>query len=395
MGSLGIIQCILQGDCVSRQRFQKPRIQQGKNGSFFIRPWVDVITADGLQRVKKTIVLGPAEIGKRAARAKCDEVMRTVNRAEYVIQSQIPFGELLDIFLRKHASKVGYVARCKYEQLIKNHVRPGFGKLSTAEITGQRIQAWLDGKTLSWSTKADLRNLLSGIFGRAIEWGLYMDSNPVRFVRVGRRTLLHEKRKLDDEQTRRFLAALPYDLRVMCCTGLFCTLRVTEMLGLQEKHLDFERNLILVRQRYFRGDLDAHTKSGKSMRDVPMGYLATDLKRLCAGDPERFVFQIETRPKWGRGHGISRDDRDLTQHFLRPIAQKLGFYWKGFGFRSLRREAITAIGSVAGIGQAMKAAGHSHADTSLLYTLHDLMEQERAIRTHQERILGKPEGGVQ
>jgi hypothetical protein len=80
---------------------------------------------------------------------------------------------------------------------------------------------------------------------------------------------------------------------------------------------------------------------------------------------------------------------------LRPIAKELGFYWKGFGFRSLRREAITAIGSVAGISQAMNAAGHSHADTSLLYTLQDLAEQDRAIRAHHERILGKPEAGIQ
>ena len=42
----------------------------------------------------------------------------------------------------------------------------------------------------------------------------------------------------------------------------------------------------------------------------------------------------------------------------------------------------------------MAAAGHSHADTSLLYTLNDLSEQDRAIRLHQERILGKIEGGV-
>jgi hypothetical protein len=80
---------------------------------------------------------------------------------------------------------------------------------------------------------------------------------------------------------------------------------------------------------------------------------------------------------------------------MRPIAKDLGFYWKGFGFRSLRREAVTAISLDAGIGQAMNAAGHTHADTSLLYTLQDLAEQERAIRAHQERILGKPAGGLQ
>ncbi|MGI9073254.1 MAG: tyrosine-type recombinase/integrase [Bryobacteraceae bacterium] len=378
-----------------RQRFQNPKIQQSKNGSYFIRPRVDVVTAEGLVRRKETIVLG---MSKRAAVAKKNEVMGVVNQAQYMIQSQISFGEMLDNFQRAHASKLGYVAQSKYANLIKNHIQPAFGNLSMYEITTQRIQSWLDRKGeagFSWSTRTDLRNLLSGVFSRATEWGLYKEPNPVRFVHAGRRALVLEKRKLDIDQTRRLLASLPPDLRVMCCTCLFCTLRVTEALGLQEKHLDFERNVILIRQRFFRGDLDKRTKSARSCRDVPMGYLGFDLKQLCTGDPERFVFQIKTRPKWGRQQGICRDDRDLTQHFLRPIAKELGFYWKGFGFRSLRREAITAIGSEAGIGQAMNAAGHAHADTSLLYTLQDLSEQDRAIRTHQERILGKPEGGLQ
>ncbi|HEX3682154.1 MAG TPA: hypothetical protein VHU83_06380 [Bryobacteraceae bacterium] len=387
-----------------RQRFQDPKIQQSKNGSYFIRPWLDVITAEGLERKKKTITLGPASIGKRAAKTAKDEAMKAINRADFVVQSQIPFGELLDNFLRAHVEKLGYGSRCKYTNLVKNHIRPAFERLSLYELTTKRIQDWIDekGKTgLSWSTRADLRQLLSGIFSRAIEWGLYKEQNPVRYVKIGRKRLVREKRKLTDDQTRRFLAALPYDLRVMCCVGLFSTLRVSESLGLQEKHLDFERGLIMVRQRFCRGDLDL-AKNEKAVRDVPMGYLLPDLKRMCTGDPDAFVFRIKTKPAWGTRAGqrsepkaICRDDRDLNQHFLRPIAKALGFYWKGFGFHALRREAITAIGSVAGIGQAMSAAGHTHADMSLLYTLQDWSEQDRAIRAHQERILGKPDGGIQ
>ena len=104
-----------------------------------------------------------------------------------------------------------------------------------------------------------------------------------------------------------------------CCVCLFCTLRVSEVLGLQEKHLDFESNRIVVRQRFYRGDLD-ETKSDAANRDLPMGYLGADLKSLCQGDPERFVFQIQTSPEWGRKSALCRDDRDLNQHFLRPAA---------------------------------------------------------------------------
>jgi hypothetical protein len=39
-------------------------------------------------------------------------------------------------------------------------------------------------------------------------------------------------------------------------------------------------------------------------------------------------------------------NRDLNQHFLRPAAKELGFYWKGFGWHSLQREAVTALNAL-------------------------------------------------
>ena len=225
-------------------------------------------------------------------------------------------------------------------------------------------------------------------FTKAIEWGRWKDRNPMERVHVGRKRAAREQRKLTDDQTRRLLSALPYNVRLAACVCLFCTLRVSEVLGLQEKHLDFANRLIRVRQRFYRGDLD-EPKNDRARRDVPMGYLADDLKTLCKGDPERFVFQIETHPAWGKKTAICRDDRDLNQHFLRLAAKDLGFYWIGFGWHALRREAVTAIGSVLGIGQAMKMAGHSTADMSVHYTLSDQVAQENAVRARQETILDK------
>jgi hypothetical protein len=100
-------------------------------------------------------------------------------------------------------------------------------------------------------------------------------------------------------------------------------------------------------------------------------------------------------PQWGREESVCRNASDILQHFLRPAAVKLGFYWHGFGFHTLRREAVTALGAVLGIGQAMNLAGHSWMDMSLLYKLDDKAEQNRAVRGFQERILGKPAGPIQ
>jgi integrase len=60
-------------------------------------------------------------------------------------------------------------------------------------------------------------------------------------------------------------------------------MRVSEVLGLTWRHLDFERGLFLVRQRYHRGDLDV-TKTEDSSRDRPIGHLAEELARMYPGE---------------------------------------------------------------------------------------------------------------
>ncbi|MGB9454641.1 MAG: tyrosine-type recombinase/integrase [Bryobacteraceae bacterium] len=377
-----------------RERYQQPKLRQTRRGVWFIRPWVDVVKDAGIARTKKTVTLGI--MGKREAQAKAREVMQTVNRAEYVIMSQINMGRFLDEYQTMHVDRLAASTRDKYTNHLKNHIRPAFEKLMLCEFRPLLVQRWLDAKGedadgkagLSWATRTDLRNILSSVFTKAIEWGRWKDRNPIERVHVGRKQAVREQRKLTDDETRRLLGALPADVRLVVCVGLFCTLRISEILGLQEKHLDFERGLIQVRQRFYRGNLD-EPKNQKARRDVPMGYLVGDLKALCAGDPERFVFQIRTRPEWGKKAAVCRDDRDIQQHFLRPAAKALGIYWPGFGFHTFRREAVTAFSQSLGVAQAMRMAGHSTMDMSLAYTLADQATQDGAVRSRQEALIGK------
>ena len=326
-------------DGMPKARYQEPTIKQNKNGSYYIRPWLDVLTDKGLWRKKRTIILGPLSIGKRGAITKKNELMGTINRADYVIQAQIPFSQMLDEYLTSHVRAVDKLAastRAKYECHIKNHVGPAFKDLQLCEITTKRIDEWIQAKAksgLSWATRCDLRNILSGIFTQAKAMGFYPKNevNPVADVSAGKKRAVRKKQKLTEDQTRKLLAALPGDVRLLCCTALFGTLRVSEMLGLQEKHMDCETGTIHIEQRYWRGDLDV-TKGDKSTRDVPMGGMAGELRMLLTGDPDRFVFQIKTRPQWGRVEALCRDDRAIHQHFLKPAAVLLKCYFKGFGF---------------------------------------------------------------
>jgi integrase len=380
------------GGELPRQRYQEPKLEQTQRGVWFFRPRVDKIGEDGSpKRLRETITIGA--MGKREAVIKMREIMKTINNSDYVIKSQIPVSELLDRWDALHVNRLKASTQDKYKTHLKNHVRPAFGEIMLCEFGDSlKLQTWIDAKKLSWHTKTDLRNILSSIFTKAIEWKIWTESNPVEHVHVGRKTVVYERRKLTDDEMRRFLAELPYDVRIACAVALFCTLRVSEVLALQEKHIDFVNGLILVRQRYYRGDLDT-TKNLSAERDVAIGYLTSDLKRLSLGNPERFIFQIETHPMYGRKTALCRDDRALLQHFLRPAAKRVGCYFKGFGWHSLRREAITANNATLDPMQSMRMSGHSSPAMSGHYTLADREAQDRVVRARQEKLLGSaPEG---
>jgi hypothetical protein len=144
-------------------------LEQTKRGVWFIRPWVDVIQNGRLERAKKTITIGA--MGKREAQAKAREVMQTINRADYVITSQINVGRFLDEYATMHVNRLAASTQSKYRNHLKNHIRPAFESMMLCDLQPLVIQEWLNAKELSWATKTDIRNILSSVFTKAIEYG--------------------------------------------------------------------------------------------------------------------------------------------------------------------------------------------------------------------------------
>jgi len=292
------------------------------------------------------------------------------------------FGDLVNDFETAYMPNLSAPTRSKYASLLRCHIRPEFGAMKVEDLSRRRIDEWLASKSkdgLSWATRADLRNLVSSVFTRAELWDTYNGKNPAQKANPGRKTACYEKRKMSVEQTKRLLHALPPDVRLVCMVALFLGLRISEVLGLCWKHVDWDRGMILIRQRYWRGDLD-RTKSEAADRDIPFGNLTDLLSKLCPGPDagERYCFEVRTTK------GITRDDRSIRRYFLKPAAEKLGINYKGFGFHAFRREAVTAIAGKTDAIQASRLAGHTRMDVTLLYGLDDYARQERAIKSNQE-----------
>jgi integrase len=360
-------------------RAQNPKLERtkGEFARWFIRVEMDEIGPDGtIHRARPRIYLGDCkQVSRKEALVKRTEALRRVNRRAYVLKSQVRFSELADEWIANHVELPGNLAaptQAKYKSHLTRHIRPHFDTLPLGLINTLAIDSFLAAKAkagLSWATRMDLKNILSAMFEAARKWGFHEDRNPARDATAGRRRPKREKRKLSIEQTRALLDALPAGVAEMCMVTLFCTLRISEVLGLQWKHI--EDGIVHVRQRVHRGNLDT-VKSARARRDVPLGMLAPILERR-RGAQDDFVF--------------SGDDRDINRHYLRPAAKRLGLYYEGFGFHAFRREAITAIAARAGMAQAMRAAGHTSVDLTLLYTVEDRTAQEKAIREFQALLL--------
>lgn len=375
-----IAQILGYGD--NDMRVQNPDLQKTKsrrNPRWFIRPYVPHRTADGkVKQKQERFYLGAcSEVPKRKAIVLKNERMALINRQQWVAAVQLPFGQVIDLWLKTFVWSAGNLSRAtqmKYQSHVDSRIRPEFGAMPMGDIDTRRVDGWLSRlaeQGLSFNTRKDIRNTLSGIFTKARKWGIWREANPATDAEVGRARDLREKRKLSNDQLRRLLAAVEAPVPMICKLALL-TLRISEVLALQEKHLDFETHRILIRQRSYVGTIDV-CKTAKSVRDVPMGILAEALRAECTGDPNRYLF-----PGW---------TYNAAQSILRDAAKAQGIYWIGFGFHSFRRLAKTGLGA-AGLDpfQTMKLAGHASPDLSLLYTLNDDEAQDRAVCEFQKKV---------
>ena len=321
---------------------------------------------------------------KREAERLRNAFMETVNRVDYVLQSQVKLADFLKIWLQKHVSTLGAGTRQKYETHLRNHIEPQFGSLRLMDIDTEMVQAWLNDSDLGWWARNDLRNIMSGIFTKAADWDYWQDRNPVERVTVGRKRVKREKRLLSDPQTLVLLAAIPEIIRLAIEIARWTGCRISEVLGLQWKHLDLTTGWVRIRQRWYRGDLDV-VKSERSNRDLPLGYLVDELKRLAESrgpSPDDFLFDC--------GDGQPYDDREMLK-VIRKAARKLGLYFEGLGFHSFRRSNLTRIQSKAGASaiEAQIHAGHARVSMTGEYTQIEPERHQELIRKMQEAALGE------
>jgi integrase len=204
----------------------------------------------------------------------------------------------------------------------------------------------------------------------------------MRRVKLPRKFEVREKRLLTEDQTVRVLARLEDPHRLICETCLDTGTRISEVTGLQVKHVNLEKGTIRIDQRNWRGDID-EPKTTKSRRTLALGTLSeryrTWIGNLKHQGPEAWVFPQDddkTQPMWDSG----------VRKALKTAAADEGCDFPGLGPHSLRRANITWRQEVGASSiEASRIAGQSSTKITEEYTIVQLKRQEELTRRLQAK----------
>lgn len=211
------------------------------------------------------------------------------------------------------------------EKNIRLYILPYLGNLAVTDITPLVIRKWqntLAEKKLSDSLLYTINTTLNTLLNHAVK--LYnLPSNPLKRTgkqgKVGKRLVfleLSEWKTLDKAIDNIYYRTL---FTVMYWTGL----RIGEVLGLTEKDIDFERNVIHITKQMGTDNKPSTPKTKHSIRDINIPQFLTDLlKRYLASHyyKVKYIFNLESRMtinnklhKYCRLAGVT----DITVHGLR------------------------------------------------------------------------------
>ncbi len=316
------------------------------------------------------------------------QTSRTANELAQI--GSFSFGHLAAMWERDYVERVvggkALVAastKQKYRNHLHNHILPRWAGTPIGRFRAKEVLDWLQEESGSWYMMTDLRNIMSGIFTKAQEWEVLPDTfaNPIKRVKLPKKWLVYEKRILSEEQTVRVLGLMQDPHRLISELCLATGARISELTGLQIKHVGVQSRYIRIEQRNWRGNIDS-PKTERSKRTLTLGSLDGRLKlwidALKDNKPEAWVFpQHDSRkPMWDSGARAALKDA--------AKAEKCDF--PGFGLHSLRRANITWRQEVGGSSiEASRIAGHASTKMTEEYTVVQLNRQEELTR----RIQGK------
>lgn len=307
------------------------------------------------------------------------EQQTRMDRGEWVDPSAslITFAEYAERWMA-HRPQLRPRTREVYESQLRRHVLPAFGNLSLAKITTPAIREWHVSvvATAGASTAAKCYRLLSTILRQAVDDQLLFRS-PAQ-VRGASVENAPERPIATVAELAELIDVADERIRAFIVLGAWCSLRLSELLGLQRRHVDQMHGTVTVEQQ--RQELAGggvaivppKTAAGRRTVTVPppiRPIVAEHLERFAGPGADGYVF---TGPKGG-------PMRRATLYKMWNEAKAAAGVSETLHVHDLRHTGNTlAAATGASTRELMARMGHAAPRAALIYQ-HATQERDEAI----------------
>ncbi|MBT7453272.1 MAG: site-specific integrase [Gemmatimonadetes bacterium] len=199
------------------------------------------------KRVQKWEKVPPPNTRKHAQQLLAERVAQ-LHRDEFFEAEKISFREFKDRWVKNYArGQVASSTLSLYDGLFRNHLLPALGEHQLEQITVEDVQALQAAKLsngLSPQTGIHILRLLRQMLEHAIDWG-YLRRNPtkkVKFPRLRR----NEMDFLTPEEVQNLFAQVPETWKAFFITAVTTGMRISELLAMKWKHVDWRNGRYLV-----------------------------------------------------------------------------------------------------------------------------------------------------
>ena len=186
---------------------------------------------------------------KTEVRKKLTELQTEINNGTYVEENELSVGEWMDTWIECYTAQVKESTRARYQQDIRNHIKPDLGQIKIQDLKLLTVQRFLNRckneKGLSEKSLKNIYLVLNKAMTRAQKDGL-IKKNPCTDAEIpSYESPQKEMRPLKDQEVPTFLTKIQgHPFEHFFFTALFTGMRESELVGLTWDCIDWEKGTI-------------------------------------------------------------------------------------------------------------------------------------------------------
>lgn len=352
-------------------------------GTYTVRGRVyDPVTGKMRQRTKSTGLKVKGNT-KKKAKAMMQEIVAEWQEESDSAQAAVDnpsFETCVNQWIERKSLTVRENTLESYKVAAKAHIIPELGKIGIRDLNRQQLQAYYDRLQrdgISANTMKKHRVIIKGTLKDAVIDGL-VPVNVADFVSLPK-VKEFEGKQLTENQVADVLKALEKldePLKTAITLALVFGLRREEICGLRWEDIDFENNILSVRNTVteYAGKVyrDGETKTRSSRRDLYIPEVTADYLKQLKEKQEQSGIDTGKVCAWSDGKEVK--PAYITRASMRFL-KACGY--EGVRLHDLRGTVLSILARKLPIKNVQTFAGHNDVHTTLKYYVHVMDEDKR------------------